>query len=374
MQNPFIRLKKYEKDVCDPQENRTTETLAACLVFSVEMRREFLNFLFPERPDFTIADAEAYEVSTQQQTTDGSWVDLFIERENEESVVVEVKVKAKEYGPQIKKYVGWLNDEKKNNRRFVFHLVKGYHDLAFDITKYGGDKHYTWKKLYDHFSKIKKTELESTDANLIEHFCNYLEVEGIVSTWEPKTILDYRTGVAARRALRNLFEQVENRLLDSKMDFETKMVMRDESWPCLEIGRKSWKSIFGEGYLNKISVNYVTSTGGQDHLDTFYFQINLWDRQHRSVWNFTEAKLPQWIKILEDLEFGIWGSSKGNKPLMSEITEHKFNEAPKVISACWDSSQYEISKKEIESMTSDELVGEIYSRVLKHCDIISQFK
>ena len=67
MQNPFIRLKKYEKDVCDPQENRTTETLAACLVFSVEMRREFLNFLFPERPDFTIADAATYEVSTQRK-------------------------------------------------------------------------------------------------------------------------------------------------------------------------------------------------------------------------------------------------------------------------------------------------------------------
>jgi hypothetical protein len=42
MQNPFVRLRKYIPNVADPLENRATETLAACLVFSEQARRDFL--------------------------------------------------------------------------------------------------------------------------------------------------------------------------------------------------------------------------------------------------------------------------------------------------------------------------------------------
>ena len=119
MQNPFVRLGKYQADQNDPQENRATETLAACLVFSEKLRREFLNFLFDNNPPFNIGDAEAYEVSTQQPTDDGSWVDLLIEKECEVSIVVEVKVKAKESGDQIRKYWNWLNRTRKGNANYV---------------------------------------------------------------------------------------------------------------------------------------------------------------------------------------------------------------------------------------------------------------
>src|SRR6267378_5580676 len=135
MQNPFLRLGKYQADLSDPQENRATETLAACLVFSEKLRREFLNFLFAKSSPFDATDAAAYDVSTQQPTGDGNWVDLLIEKEGEVSIVVEVKVKDKERGDQIQKYWEWLHRTRKGNHHYVFNLVKT-HDPLFDIKKY----------------------------------------------------------------------------------------------------------------------------------------------------------------------------------------------------------------------------------------------
>ena len=185
--------------------------------------------------------------------TKESCVDLLIEKENEVGIVVEVKVGADEDGLQIAKYVEWLKNTRTGKHQYVFHLVKN-HNPAFDITDHGGEKHHTWQKLYGHLLQAKKQGLEPTDASLIEHLCNYLEVEGIVSAWTSKEILPYGPGLVARRAIRNLFEQVEKRLDDLKSDYTTKIVIPDEGWPRLEIGRTSWKSIFGDkGYLTRFT-------------------------------------------------------------------------------------------------------------------------
>jgi hypothetical protein len=373
MQNPFVQLRKYSEGLNDPQENRATETLAACLVFSLEVRREFLNFLFDGNRHFEIEDAAAYTVSTQQQTADGSWVDLLIEKESEESIVVELKVKAKEDGAQIRKYAEWLKSTRKGNHHYVFNLVKN-HDPAFVITDHGGTQHHIWWELYVHLSRGKKQALETTDASLIEHFCNYLEVEGIVSTWEPKEILPYRQGLVASRALRNLFEQVEKRLIELNMDYETKIVIPDEQPPRLEIGRTSWRSIFGEnGYLNKVHLIYQLKGIWGAEVDGFYFQIQLWNRWHRCDWDVTEPKLSQWLKRLNQEGFGSWATLRGNKPLQADIAGHKFGEPPvQIIADSSDIAVQLISSDEIETMTSDALVEEVYQRVLKHCEIISK--
>ena len=112
MQNPFVRLRKYRCDVIDPfvDENRTTETLAACLVFSEPFRQRFIEFLFDGKLPFDSINTAAVEVSTQRTTTKGQRVDLLLEQGNEWAVVVEAKVKDEERGQQIKEYREWLDE------------------------------------------------------------------------------------------------------------------------------------------------------------------------------------------------------------------------------------------------------------------------
>jgi hypothetical protein len=373
MQNPFIQLRKYPEGLSNPKENRATETLAACLVFSLEVRREFLNFLFDGERRFENKDMLDYAVSTQQQTADGDWVDLLIEKEGEESIVVEVKVEDGEDGEQIESYVKWLKSTKKGTHQYVFHLVKK-HNPAFNITVYGGKKHHIWEELYGYF---KKQYFEPTDASLIEHFCNYLEVEGIVSTWNPKDILPYGPGLVANRALRNLFEQVEKRLDESQeadWRYTTKIVMRDEEWPRLEIGRTSWKSIFGEkGYLNKVYAFYAIKDVWESTANEFRFEIHLWDR--RCDWDLTEPKLPKWLEKLRQERFVLEARLKGSKSLEADIDGHKFSEPPERIAASSSNVAIEkISTNQIETLSSEALVEEVYRRVLKHCDIVSQLR
>jgi len=210
MQNPFVQLRKYRPDLNDPSENRATETLVACLVFSEQFRSSFLQFLFNGKLPSDSMNAATSEVSTQQMTTSGQRVDLLIEQEGEWGIIVEVKVRAPEDGAQIRGYRDWLDEDKRRNN-YVFHLVKSP-DRSFKITNYGGEGTRTWKELYDYLLRSRQVGPETTDANLIQHFCGYLEVEGIVSTWRPAEILEYGKGVVARRALNNLFEQVVDEL------------------------------------------------------------------------------------------------------------------------------------------------------------------
>src|SRR5207244_7548631 len=114
MQNPFVRLKNYRRDVTDPLENHATETLAACLSFSENIKREFIRFLFDgKKTPFT--DWPTFEVLTQQPSPYGI-VDLLLEAPEAFNIVVEVKVNAPQddrHGRQIRHYREWLDDAKR---------------------------------------------------------------------------------------------------------------------------------------------------------------------------------------------------------------------------------------------------------------------
>ncbi len=369
MQNPFIQLKKYEGGLCEAKENRATERLAACLILSVEIRREFLNFLFKGERCFDTINALAYEVSTQQRTTDGDWVDLLIEKENEESIVVEVKVGCCEDSDQIRKYVKWLKTTK--GKYYVFHLVQ-IHDPTFKITDYGGHGHHRWEELHKYLSRSKKPNPETTDERIAEQFCDYLELEGIVSPWNPKQILDYRPGLAASRALQGLFKQVDQRLKDLNLDYETKIIIDDEDLPRLEVGRTSWKSIFGQkGDLKRIHALYAGTDKWKYTPEQFNFEIKVWDQWRGCDWDFTKPKLSHWLRVLKENNYSDrWAVFRNNKNLEEVIDTYSFNEPLKQIVAAGDAPTV---VKDIETMESDVLVGRIYSEVLNCCNLISQF-
>ena len=206
MQNPFLRLKHYRvgENGNDAKENHATEVLAACLALSPRLRTDFLNFMHGGTvPPVSITEAEAFTVATQQPTDDGGWVDLLLERPGEETLVVEVKVGAPEGGPQIARYRKWLDDQPAAARKAVYSLVR-YHDPQFRIEDHGGTACRRWRGLYDHLQNRLPDYTDTAEERLIQHLCHYLEAEQIVSTWNPKQILDYGPGVVAKRALRNL--------------------------------------------------------------------------------------------------------------------------------------------------------------------------
>jgi hypothetical protein len=375
MQNRFIQLTKYKIHLSDPQENRATEALAACLTFSPTLKREFLHFLFPERRSFDAPEGAEYEISTQQPTADGGWVDLLLEKHGAEAIVVEVKVRAGEDEAQIRKYRNWLEQEKKGMDHYVFNLVK-YHDPNFHIQKCGGERTCEWKYLYEHFSRVAEREAGTAEASLIRHFCSFLEMEEIVITWNPQEIEFYSRGVAAKHALSNLFEQVANRLSDLRQDYDTRILIPDAEWPRLEVGRtKAWQPIFGGGYLNKVYVLYQTRGIWNSDVDAFSFQIWLWQRGHKCDWPITESKLPQWMKKLCQRGFEQAADLTSRKDLDSDVLNYKFHGPPhRIYSYSSDPSLAQISSAQIAAMTSEALVEEVFNRVLRHCSVVSELK
>ena len=286
--NPFLRFKHYRTDQKsnDARENHATESLAACLVFSDVIRAEFLNFLFENEIHFTPEKASAFLVSTQAETSRGKWVDLLLEEPDECAIVVEVKVRAPEDGIQIKEYVQWLSSTKKGEH-YVFSLVQNP-DGNFDIRKFGGKRRSTWRELTDLFKIIQTKHAETDAAVLAAHLCNYLEAEGIMSNWTPKEIAAYASGIKAKHAVETLFNQVATQLTDRDQDFTTRIVIKDDQWPRLEIGRTTWESIFGKlGYLNRLHVFYETTAAWGGEEESFYFELQLWNKYHQADWSLT---------------------------------------------------------------------------------------
>ena len=375
MQNPFVRFKRYRCDTIHPLENHATETLAACLSFSENIRREFVRFLFSEKVPFD--ESVALEVLTQQQVAGYGIVDLVLEQPGVINIVVETKVHAREDGAQIRDYREWLH-ETKTGRNFVFSLVQTP-DPNFNIQKFGGDGRLTWRALYDFMAGSGKKRLtEASEITILEHLLNYMEAGGIVSNWTPQQIIDYGRGVLAKKALTNLFERVQENLVARQPCpfLQPVVVVRDDQWPRLEIGVKAWDTIFGKhGYLNKLYMYYQTRAAWDGEAEGFYFEIVLWQKQHRNDWSLTASKLPQWIAVLRENNFEHWTFLKGYRELEKDADKYDFPEAPSNISACAkDQKIAYITESDLRTQNDSELVNLCVKRVDEHCAVISSFK
>ena len=374
MQNRFLRLKHYRTDQKDndPKENHATEVLATCLAFSRPLRADFLSFLFEAERKFSVEEAEKFEVRTQVQTDDGGWIDLFLQHAGAEVIVVEVKVRSPEKGDQIQAYANWLKRVYPVGEKHVFSLVQ-YPNLAFKIQQFGGKQRCTWQKLHAWFSRRKSDYVGAAEEKLIEHLCDYLEAENIVTTWNPNDLLAYSRGIKAMHALEGVFKQLEACLKDQDEGFQTKLTVKDDPWSRLDIGHKKWKPIFGPvGYLNKLSVFFPTTNNGEGVGDQFYFELLLWNKHHRSDWEFTRKKLQSWFTYLHDKDFGGWADLPGRHILEEGLLDHTFAEPPISIKACADDEALVyVTAKDIETLSSNELLDQLVGRVLKHHEIIS---
>lgn len=380
MQNPFLRLKHYRTDQKenDPKENHATEALAACLVFSTRLRAEFLSFLFAGERQFAPEEAEKYAVLTQIQTDLGGWVDLLIEHAGICSIVVEVKVNAPEDGNQIKAYRDWL-DKTRTGDRHVFWLVQRP-TSALQIERFGGKRRCTWLDLYRWLPEHNEG-YSNVERTLVQNFCAYLEAESIVNTWTPTDLLGYRGGTPAIETLEIVFSQLETRLLDCDQDYIFGTNLRDEPWPRLEVGKKSWQAIFGPcASHKKVYVYYQREGTGRKGMavakaqtSQFYVQILLWSEWHKCAWDCTNRKLPTWLPILRQQGFKDWAVLRTKDAPQPDALNREYQKAPSRINAVHsDETVATLTANEISNNSNVVVVDELFKRVIRYCDAVSQ--
>jgi hypothetical protein len=313
MNNPFSRLKHHGVRENNPQENHATESLAACLVFSESLRRIFIQFLFREQPDSMPDDLSGVEIETQQWEQGVGYFDLVLKRPNVFTIIVEVKVEAAEDDGQLKKYRSWL--DKQAGRTRLFTLVKNF-NTDFNPKDFGADGRHTWRELHGCFQKALKNDgLSDVEISLIENFSDYLESEGIVSTYKTKDMQCYSAGLNAQKAVASILGQVGGKL---KADgYEHVLIDGNQfRWPQLKIKHPGWNSVFGNGDNYKVvfwfTVPAIVGWGADKH--TFYPELCLWNADHGNDWPRAKANLSKWATKLEvELGFTIWIQDHWNR-------------------------------------------------------------
>ena len=372
MNNPFSQLKHYLADKIDPQENHATECLAACLVFSPRIRSAFIKFLSSK---IKVDSASEADVVTQQTIEGGGYIDLVLEQQEKFVIAVEVKVKSPENCPhhreQLQKYRDWLGNKPD---RFLFTLVRNK-DETFHPEDFGANGRHTWQDLHKHLQRIRKTEvLSDVERSLIENFCNYLESEGIVSTYETKDLLNYAAGIKARKAITGIFNQVASQLKALDERYETRLIEEKDGrwWPELKIQHSDWEKIFGKGENWKISIWFVVPgvwdrTEQEGH--SFCVEIELLNVEHENEWEYVKPKLPRWEKILKSKGFDWTVRQSWNKPAPTPASE--IQSQPKRITS-WKVG-VELKATDFPA-NEEELVNKLVDWTRQHAEVIKSLE
>lgn len=370
MNNPFSRLKHYARDLTDPQENHATESLAACLSFSPAIKKAFIEFFVGTGacPEFS---AENVEVSTQEQILSGEdnnlgYIDLVLREDDKVLMAVEVKVKAPEncdhHRQQLQSYRKWLSNQKSGQ---LFTLVRNK-DEAFRPEQYGA-KRKTWRDLDKHLrSLVNLDTLSNTDKNLISQFCDYLESEGIVTTYKPSDLLSYGAGIKAQKAVTGIFSQVSSQL--EAIGFDAKPVEGHvDRWPELRIQHPEWKRVFGTGENWKISIWFCVPGIWDEVQHAFAVEFELWERIHRNDWEKVKPKLAKWFDVLKAQKYEwVVVPARGRDKLNQKAAE--IEAEPKRIFA--NKTEGEISLKPEGPIDEDMLISTLVERVKQLAKII----
>src|SRR5206468_3782289 len=105
-------------------------------------------------------------------------------------------------------FVTCLDQQEGETHHFLFTLVRN-EDTTFDPQQYGANGRRTWWALYKSFKEMLGSNgLSDVESSLIRNFCDYLESEAIVSTYEIKDLLSYAAGLRARQGITSIFNQI----------------------------------------------------------------------------------------------------------------------------------------------------------------------
>jgi len=309
------------------------------------------------------------EVITQQTIT-GGYIDMVLRYQNDFVAAIEVKVKSPEncqhHREQLENYKNWLDGESKTNNH-LFTLVRNP-DIGFCPENFGVRARLTWRDLFNSLKAMQeKGDLSGVESSLIRNFCNYLESEGIVSTYETKDLLAYEAGLKARRAVTGLFNQVAGQL--QKDGFSTVLVEdRKDYWPQLKIQHARWKKIFGNGENSKISLWFSVPGIWDADQHAFCPGVELWHEEHGNDWRYTRAKLPKWLETLSFRGFiwdvyPTWGSKGRRNYPANEISSQ-----PKRIAASKTGDEIILSLE--QPKREDELINLLVKVVKEYAAVV----
>jgi PD-(D/E)XK nuclease superfamily len=372
MKNPFLRLKHYRSMSDDPkiraieqQENHATECLAACLVFSSNIRNEFIRFLLNDAAK-GVHPGEV-DVLTQEPIK-GGYIDLVLRQPKNFVIAVEVKVKSREDGDQLLKYRKWL--DRQTEEPFLFTLVRN-EDTAFHPAEYGASHprpRRTWWALHKTFKQILgANNLPDVESSLINNFCDYLEKEGIVSTYETKDLLSYAAGVKARNAVNGIFTQIGSRLQPE--GFETSLTEgRSGQWPQLRIQHPRWNKIFGNGNNEKISLWFCVRGIWEAKEDSFGPDIELWHRDHGNDWRLGEPKLSNWLATLRARKFKWDVYERGFNKSRENLEASEIGSEPTRIVAYRHADAIALNPSQLPS--EDDLINTLVTAITDYAKVV----
>lgn len=374
MNNPFSRLKHYTVSGTDPQaraieqqENHATECLAACLIFSSRIRKEFIRFVLDDAAK--VSDSEEVDVATQE-TIEGGYIDLVLRQKGNLVMAVEVKVKSPEncthHQNQLRNYKKWLDQQEEEPHHFLFTLVRN-EDKSFHPEQYGATGRRTWWALYKSFKEMLGTN-DSSDAesSLIENFCDYLEREAIVSTYETKDLLGYAEGVKARKAVTGIFNQIASRL--EADGFGTNSIEdKKDRWPELRIQHSRWNKIFGKGNNEKISLWFCVPGIWEAHKHAFLPSIVLWDQLHGNDWRRARSKLSNWLAVLQSRNF-VWDVYERWNSCRRNLAAGEIQSEPKSIVCEGEKDIVILNESLLQS--EDDLINVLVNLIKQYANIV----
>ena len=279
------------------------------------------------------------------------------------TVAVEVKVGASEADPhhrkQLEEYRNWLR--RQPGKPYLFTLVRDPDwNLSQDLTKLT-DGRRTWRGLRT-FLSSHRWELEVSNT-ISSQFCEYLEKELIVTNWKIMDLQSLSSGLKAQRALRAIFESVQERA-QSELKLKSKIVPSEEVWWRIELGGDPWNGVFGDGYNYKLFIWYCVAPiwDADEKQEGFAFDLNLWNKPHGNEWGIAKTKLKAWIPHLNKQGFTVYASDtwrSDERPILS--IESIGVGIPAMIRAKNPSD--EILFKGSQNLTQEQLIGKIFDLV-----------
>ena len=367
--NPFVRLKHYRPKECNPKENHATESLAACLRLSVPLRSAFIRLCHRNVLPFDESRICEAHVVTQEQLGTGI-LDLYISVPNHYHLGIEVKVAASEdvrHREQAVAYSNWLQKQDPPGR--LISLVK-IHDKQFDFRSCGIADRLTWRNVYDCFMAQAAGAQGGTDAELARALCGYLVNEGIVMDYDVRSLVQFAEGMKAQTALEATFAQVTDKL--ETHGFETNTRLKRDEWPRLEVKRKEWTAIFGEGQNYRIYVWFQVPGIWDATEHEFWPSIELYNQEYPSDWGRIQPRLESWFRVLREEKMKYEVYTKNWNECVPGLAAHRIVNAPVRITAYRE--QPAISQAEIVQLGPDDLIGSLVDEVRELSEIIERLQ
>ena len=215
---------------------------------------------------------------------------------------------------------------------------------------------------------LEANDLSDVERSLLKNFCDYLESEAIVSTYEVKDLLSYADGLRARQAITGIFNNIRNRL--GVEGFETISVEdRRDYWPQLKILRPDWKNIFGDGQNWKVALWFSVPGIWKANQHAFCPSMELWHQDHGNVWQCVKAKLPEWLQALKAQDFK-WKVFRSWRDDGRENTPaEQINIEPKRIVAWRENDTVILNQTQLQN--EDELLNALVNTIRKYAEAVA---